>query len=309
MSEKFRLRAAARTLTLVAVTAGMALLAGPASATAVPVTGMPVSLQSAAGSDASVTLVHGVRGLLADVVVDGKTILKGFAYERASSPLQLTAGTYHVQVFKAGEPHTNALLDVHLTVKAGQQITAAVGFDSAGNPKAYVFNDALAGATQSAASIVVRNVSQGTGPRVVLDGKTINTGLASGGQVIKGVSAGRHTVGLKIGNTWLLTAQPVEAQAGKAMAVYIVGRQSAKSVALVADPITPTAAADAASVDTGGLAPVTSDPLLPRPLALGLLGAGLAGFGLLMRRRRPLASAASAEPDAAVVRRGAPDPR
>jgi hypothetical protein len=246
------------------------------------------SASARAGSDASVTLVHGVRGLLADVVVDGKTALQGFAYERASSPLQLPAGVHRVQVFKAGEPHTTALLDVNLTVKAGQTLTAAVGFDSSGGPKAYVFDDRLTAAARSASSIVVRNVSQGKAPQVLLDGRAISSGLAAGSQVLRGVRPGSHTVGLKVDGAWLLTNQPVRAASGKAMVVYVVGLQSAKSIALVADSVTPSTVA--AAVNSGGLPPMEPQPILPTWLSLTLLGLGLSLLLLLARRRRDLAA-------------------
>jgi Domain of unknown function (DUF4397) len=257
---------------------GSMLVSAPAAGAAV------MSNASArAGSDASVTLVHGVRGLLADVVVDGKTALQGFAYERASSPMQLPAGVHHVQVFKAGQAHTTALLDVNLTVKAGQILTAAVGFDNSGGPKAYVFDDRLEAAARSVSSIVVRNVSQGKAPQVILDGHSVSTGLAAGAQVLRGVRPGSHTVGLKVDGTWLLTNQPVRAAAGQAMVVYVVGLQSAKSIALVADSVTPTTGA--AAVNSGGLPPLQSQPVVPTWLSLTFLSLGVGGLLLLARRR------------------------
>jgi hypothetical protein len=244
----------------------------------------PQSKSDAAASVATVTLVHGVRGLLADVVVDGKTVLKGFAYERASAPMQLPAGTHDVQVYQAAQAHTKALLDVKLTVKAGQVLTAAVGFNQAGGPKVFVFDNRLSAAARSASSIVVRNVSQGAAPHVILDGKALSGTVAAGGQRIRGVQPGTHTVGLKVGGHWLLTKQPVRAASGKAMVVYIVGRQKAKSVALVADSVTPSTLR-AGAVDSGGLPPVTTTSLMPAWASYGLLGSGLLMLLMLSRRR------------------------
>lgn len=243
----------------------------------------PASLTARASSSASVTLVHGVRGLLADVVVDGKTVLQGFAYERASSPLALPAGPHQVQVYQAGTAHTTPLLDVTLTVKAGQTLTAAVGFDASGAPKAYVFDDTLSAAARSASSVVVRNVSQGKAPQVLVDGHSVSSGLNPGAQVIRGVAAGSHTVGLKVDGAWLLTNQPVRASSGHAIVVYVVGLQSAKSVALVANSVTPQFAASA--VDSGGVPPATSRLLVPTWVSLSALFAGVLGLFAVTRRR------------------------
>jgi uncharacterized protein DUF4397 len=280
------------------VTARLALATAVALVAASVVLSAPVAnaavLSNAslrAGSDASVTLVHGVRGLLADVVVDGKTALQGFAYERASSPMQLPAGVHRVQVFKAGQAHTTALLDVNLTVKAGQTLTAAVGFDASGGPKAYVFDDRLTAAARSASSIVVRNVSQGDAPQVLVDGQSVSSGLAAGAQVLRGVSPGSHTVGLKVNGVWLLTNQPVRAASGRAMVVYVVGQQSAKSIAFVADSVRPSAAA--AAVNSGGTPPTESRLVLPASLSLTSVALGL-GLVLLLVRRRPRALVSSA---------------
>ncbi len=284
MSHPQRRRASSVLIVLLAA-AAVALSGGAASAAPAAVSaGLPASTSGAAGASAVVTLVHGVRGLLADVVVDGKTVLQGFAYERASAPMQLPAGTHRVEVFTAGQAHTKALLDVKLTVKAGQVLTAAVGFDAKGGPKAYVFDNRLTSAAHSASSIVVRNVSQGDAPQVLIDGRSASGALAAGSQVIRGVQPGSHTVGLKVNGAWLLTNQPVNATSGRAMVVYVVGRQPAKSIALVADSVKPSTVA-AAAVNSGGLPPATSARVVPAWISLTALGSGLAALLLLGRRR------------------------
>jgi Domain of unknown function (DUF4397) len=296
MSELQR-RRPVRSLALVLAVLATAAAAAVGGAAGASATVLPAGATGSAPSSATVTLVHGVRGLLADVVVDGKTVLKGFAYERASAPMNLPAGTHRVEVYAAGSPHTTALLDVQLTVKGGQILTAAVGFDSTGAPKVYVFDNSLTSAAHSPSSIVVRNVSQGSAPEVLVDGKAIKSALGAGAQTIDPVRPGNHTVGLKVGGAWLLTNQPVRAASGKAMVVYIVGRQSAKSIALVADSVTPSTSA-AGSVNSGGLPPLQSGPMVPTWASMTLLGSGLVLLLALARRRRPL--------ELLTVRRGVP---
>ena len=278
-------------LAVLATVAAAALTGSSAASAATRM--LPAGNTGDATSSATVTLVHGVRGLLADVVVDGKTVLKGFAYERASAPMTLPAGTHRVEVYAAGQPHTTALLDVKLTVKGGQVLTAAVGFDSSGAPKVFVFDNSLTSAAHSPSSIVVRNVSQGTAPEVLVDGHAAKGALASGAQMIDPVKPGTHTVGLKVGGVWLLSNQPVRAASGRAMVVYIVGRQSAKSIALVADSVTPSTSA-AGAVNSGGLPPMQSGRVVPLWLSLALLIFGATLVSALARRRRPFAAPAPA---------------
>ena len=44
----------------------------------------------------TVTIVHGFRGLVADVYLDGTLILESFEPERATDPVQLAAGDHEL---------------------------------------------------------------------------------------------------------------------------------------------------------------------------------------------------------------------
>ena len=51
-----------------------------------------------------------IRGL--SRAFDGNTVLQGFAYERASSPMQLPAGTHRLEIRPTPGPIRNALFDL-----------------------------------------------------------------------------------------------------------------------------------------------------------------------------------------------------
>src|SRR5688500_14862772 len=81
-----------------------------------------VPTSASAQETGTVTLVHGVRGLVADIYLDGKVALQVFQPERTAGPLNLPAGAHPVEVRPAGAPATSApLLSATLTVPAGSR--------------------------------------------------------------------------------------------------------------------------------------------------------------------------------------------
>lgn len=81
------------------------------------------AVPAAAAGVARVTLVHGVKGLVADVALDHKVVLSGFKFQHVTGVLDVPAGKHRIQIFKAGT-RTNPQLDVSVTLKAGQDLTA-----------------------------------------------------------------------------------------------------------------------------------------------------------------------------------------
>jgi len=69
---------------------------------------MPVPAQAA--DTGTVTLVHGVRGLVADIYLDGAVALQVFQPERTAGPLTLPAGSHAVDVRAAGSAATSTPL-------------------------------------------------------------------------------------------------------------------------------------------------------------------------------------------------------
>lgn len=255
-----------------------------------------------AAAPAEVVLVHGVRGLLADVVLDGQTVLKGFAFERATDPLPIKPGRHKVQVYRSGQAHTSPVITAELSVHRGQRLTAAVGFDPQGKPKVFVFDDALGRAMASSSAVAIRNIANVDPVSVSLDGKRSGSTVAAGKQSVLAADGGKHALSIKAGEQTL--SQPaMTSDAGRVLVVYVVGQDWKHSLSLVATSIRPASADVQAAISSGGeppaawgtdgthrsgtsgatLAVVTlalaSGALLLRPTLASLLG-------LLGRRRR-----------------------
>src|SRR5689334_9188592 len=121
------------------------LLAGPCVALSAALlwTAWATGASAASGSQGAgavtptgtVTIVHGVRGLVADVYVDGKLALQTFQPERITDPIALASGTHSVEVRTAGAPGTAAaLLSGTVAVTANRSETVVVHPDATGSP-------------------------------------------------------------------------------------------------------------------------------------------------------------------------------
>jgi hypothetical protein len=237
-----------------------------------------------AGRDAHVTIVHGVRGLVANVHLDGKSVLTNFAPRRSVGPLAIPPGRHHLLVTTsaAGTP----VLSETVTLTAGEHVTAALGLDAAGQPHLYLYPDTLRQAASSPATLVMRDVAAASNLRAMVDGKDDGS-LGDGGQLVHAVSVGKHMVSLVNPTTGKIALAPqrVPVTAGAATALYLIGSASKQDLAWVATRVVPADAAPVA-VHTGnsGLAAPSGPPWGGVALAVsGLLGLGLALGG---RRRR-----------------------
>jgi hypothetical protein len=264
--------------------AAVAALSVTLLAPAVAATAAPRPAKSG-GAAAEVTLVHGVRGLVADVTVDGKKVLSSFSPQRSAGPLALTPGAHRVVVTKTGE--SRPVLTSTMTVRSGEHVSYAIGLNDAGKPALYRYDDALASDAGSPASLVMRDVADVAGVRAVVDGHREGP-LSDGQQLDHAIAAGTHTVALvdTASGKSVLPAQRIPVSAGAVTALYLIGSAQQGDLGWLATRVTP-AGATPSGVHTGnsGLAAPAGVPWAPITLA-GLGALGLAGAFLTRRRVR-----------------------
>src|SRR5690349_10458048 len=124
------------------------------------VTAIVVPTQAAAQETGTVTLVHGVRGLVADIYLDGKVALQVFQPERTAGPLNLPAGAHAVEVRPAGSaPTTAPLLTATLNVPAGSRQSAVVHLSPTGQPALTVYPDDMTAIPAGQARVVLRHAA------------------------------------------------------------------------------------------------------------------------------------------------------
>lgn len=265
-----------RAMLLVAVCATVLVPGAPATATA-----------STPTAPATVSVVLGVRGLVADVRVDGKLFLSGLAPQRVSDPMSLSAGTQRVQVWATGSPASaKPSLDTSVTVTAGSNATLAVGLSSQGSPQITLYDDELAPVGAGATAVAVRNIAATPPVRVTLDGKVVADAILAPQQEVTSIAAGAHTLAVlpATGNTPLFPPQSVPTMAGRPMALYLIGSAKDNSLGWVAQPIRPVSAPTNVQTGVGPMDVASGDGYLPRLAGLGLLG--LMAWAVQTRRRR-----------------------
>jgi len=252
----------------------------------------PVVLLAAApaqaADNASLTVVHGVRGLVADVKMDGKLVLSGFAPERVTDALSVTPGRHRVQAWPSGaSTKTTPVVDEVITLRSGQVATAAIGLDEDGDADITLYDDEALLPDAGDTALVVRGLAEADPVRVLAGDRTLAPSLTSSEQGVTQVEPGSYSVSALAadGGDTLVPSQDVPVAAGRAVVLYLVGSQSESTLGWVAQTIRPAAASAPTRVDTG-VGPLP-DRGLPTPLLVGAPALALAV--LAVRRRRALA--------------------
>jgi hypothetical protein len=267
-----------------AVIFAAAPLAAPLSALA---TGTP-----ALTGTGIVTMIHAVPGLVADVSVDGKTVLTGFTASRVTDPVTLSAGK-HTVALKAdnGSSAGKIVLTATLDITAGTTSTAVVGLAPDGKAEAFVFPESPISIPNGKSAVVVRQVAA-TGPvKLVVDGASLPIGsLASGGSATTDAPPGTHQVVVQstAGKT-VLSAQPATLQADRVTTLYLTGSQQDKTLAWVATTRLASSLTSLSAIPTGDGSTARQEMTERESIPVGaaaviaIVAGGAAG--LLTRRR------------------------
>jgi hypothetical protein len=195
----------------------------------------------AGGQEASgtVTIVHGFRGLVADVYLDGTLILESFEPERATDPVQLAAGDHEVEVREAGaEASSAAAVAGTLNVPAGSNLSAVVHLSEAGEPTMTVFNNDTRGVPAGSTRLVVRHAAAAGPVSVSLGDSPLTPDLANPKEAGREVPAAPQRISVNAGAETLLPPQDVPLQEGTAQYLYLIGSQADGTVTWITQTVT-----------------------------------------------------------------------
>jgi hypothetical protein len=244
--------------------------------------GSPVAAAPAQEPTGLVTLVHAVRGLTADIYLDGSVVLETFQPERTTDPLPIPAGDHLVEVRSAGlAASSEPLLSAPLSVVARTQSSAVVHLDADGAPALTSFSEEVTPTPAGQGRVRVRNVAASGPIDVQIGGETVATGLANGTESGRDFAAGTYPVTASAGGQELLPPAELSVAAGSATAIYLIGAASDDSLAWLIQSI--ATGADAPQSISGGTDGLAAPAPFPTS-SIAVLG-GVAAVAMVARIR------------------------
>jgi hypothetical protein len=237
----------------------------------------PMGAASAAGANATVTILHGLPRFTADVYVNGTLTLDGFRPLSATDALSLPAGSYDIAIRDVGAAASSEpALEATLTLKAGQNYSAIAHLDQDGKPTLTLFRNDISAIPAGRSRLVARNVAEAPDLVVRLDKTPVFQGLSDGDEASRNSAPGSHSVDVVAadGGAQLIDPTRLSLHEGSVTVVYVVGSAGQQTLDLMVQDLSGLASAplDVQS-GNGGYA---ADPTFPAwarlAMVLALLG-------------------------------------
>src|SRR6516164_6885691 len=137
---------------------------------------------SAQTPTAVVTVVHGLRGVVADIYIDNTLVLPAFQPERVTDPVAIPAGEHHVDIRVTGKPADAApdvSADVDVQADARQSVVAHL--NAAGAPTITAYLDDMSPVAAGETRAVVRHTAAAPAVDVGLNQTVVASGLTEPG--------------------------------------------------------------------------------------------------------------------------------
>jgi hypothetical protein len=244
-------------------------------------------------ANATVTVVHGLRGVVADVYVDGKVALPAFQPDRVTDPISVPAGTHHIEVRPTGQPATSppaAAVDV--TLAPGSRDSIVAHLDAAGHPAITMYQDDVSPVPAGQSRAEIRHDAAAPAIDVSLNQTVVARTLANPNSVTASVAPATYQVSVVTAGTGkpLAPAQSATLSEGTATAMYLIGSAQAGTLSWVAEQFTGLATppnkiqtGDSGLAATGG-----GHSRVPVVVGAALAGAFLGAGVMVLGRRRTL---------------------
>ena len=215
-------------------------------ATATAVAALPIALAAApaqaAGTDATVSVLHGVPGLTVDVYANGQELLPDFAPGTLTDPLTLPAGEYDLAVFAAGADPATASPAVSaddVAVPAGANVTLVAHLDAAGTPRLTPFVNDVSAVDPGQSRLTVRHTAAAPAVDVRAGGQPVISNLTNPGEQALEVPAGTVSADVVLAGTSTVAIGPADVTLaeGTATTVYAWGSAEAGNLALAVQTV------------------------------------------------------------------------
>jgi hypothetical protein len=244
----------------------------------------------AQSGEATVSVFHGVPGLVVDVYANGQELLPNFEPGTLTDPLSLPAGTYDIQVFPDGQAPGSGSPAIEATgvqVPAGANATITANLTECGQPALNVFVNDTANVPAGQARLTVRHVASAPAVDIRAGGTAIVSNLTNPNQATTEVPAGAVSADVVLAGTDTVAIGPadLDLREGTNTIVYAWGSAADNNLALQVQTITGLHSAPGGvpagdgSAQEGGL-PAWAVGLL----AVAAVGAGVSGLRLARSR-------------------------
>jgi hypothetical protein len=212
--------------------AGLGALAALVVAAAWPLSSAAADTADTAAAT-QVTIVHGLRGLVADVYLDGDVALEGFAAERVTEPMAIPAGEHEVAIRASGAAAgSKAAVSGQVDLPASGNVSLVAHLAADGTPTLTQFGNDVSDVGSGEGRLVVRHVGAAKDVSVSVDGDPRGDALSTGDETSLDLPAGSHTVSVAVGGAGDGGVGPrtVEVPAGDATVLYLIGSQGDSSL-------------------------------------------------------------------------------
>lgn len=149
----------------------------------------------AQASDGTVTVVHGVPGLLVDVYVNDALTLEDFAYGTVTDPLTLAAGDYDIDIRGAdADPTSDPVLTELVTLPAGANATIQANLDGAGSPVISVWVNDISTIDAGNGRVTVRHTAAAPNVDILANDGALFSDVPNGAEGAADVPAADYNV-------------------------------------------------------------------------------------------------------------------
>jgi hypothetical protein len=247
---------------------------------------------AADGGSATVSVFHGIPGATVDVYANSKKLLSDFAPGTLTAPVRLRAGTYDIEIFKAGaDPSGTPVLEKTVDVPGGVNATVVASLAEDGQPALNAFVNDTSGIPAGKTRLIVRHVAAAPAVDVRANGTAVFKGLKNPEQATAEVPAGSVNADVVLAGTGTVVLGPatLNLPEGAGTVVYAWGSAKDKNLALKVQNLgTARMAPGAPAAGETGQADTARYEIAGWEYAVGgaaLLGALVASGRLVIRRR------------------------
>lgn len=245
--------------------------------------------QAPDGQTGTIRVVHGLRGLVADIYLNGELALPTFQPERATDPLTVPAGDHLVEIRSAGAAMTETpLLTQTVNVPAGFSGSLVAHLDADGNPTLTSYPDDLTAVPAGQTRVVVRHAAAASPISVLLNDQAAFAALSPKTETASILNAGNYKVAVTptTGGEPLAAPQDVSYAEGTANFMYLIGSEQAGTLGWAAVSVGDLQTAPAL-IQTGDGSTMSGNGA-DNELAVNIAAAVAAALGatLVLRSRR-----------------------